>query len=99
MRTGGLGRGQLDHLPVGLVLLDPPPVSLVVHVLLPVVALQLGARGEAEHDEDAVGGTRSPQFGAHVPSLNQAPVLESAPATVATGGDQPRQRGCTKDPR
>ena len=38
--------GLLDHLPVGPVDLDPASVVLVRHVLLPVVALLVGARGK-----------------------------------------------------
>ena len=38
--------GLLDQLPVGPVLLDPTSVPLVVHVLLPGVALLVGARGK-----------------------------------------------------
>ena len=38
--------GLLDHLPVGPVDVDPASVVLVGHVLLPVVALLVGARGK-----------------------------------------------------
>ena len=38
--------GLLDHLPIGPVDLDPAALVLVRHVLLPVVALLVGARGK-----------------------------------------------------
>ena len=41
-----LGRGLLDHLPVGPVDVDPAAVVLALNALLPVVALLVGARGK-----------------------------------------------------
>ena len=50
--------GLLDQLPVDPVLLDPASVPLVVHVLLPVVALLVGARGKRARPASHAGGLR-----------------------------------------